>query len=545
MAASSHSSWSPQRGNRFRRVRAPRRRRPPSACTAWSSPPSDTPRRRGSRCCRRAATPIDAAVATSFALGVTEPYHSGIGGGGFLLIRLANGEVIALDARETAPAAATRDMFVAPGVAKDASRAGPLAVATPSLLAGLALALERWGTKSLAEVMAPAIALAEDGFPISLRHARVLEAWKGMGLAARFPETAAIQLPPPGVAIAPGWMLRQPELARDAARDRPRRAAALLLGAASRRRSPTTCSAAAACSARATSPATSPMLRAAAARHLSRLRGVLVPAAVVGRRRADRDAEHPRGLRSRAARRGLVGVDPPHRGVDEARLRRSRRVSRRSRFRRGADRAADREGLRREAARADPAVAPRAARRGPGGRTKSRSTSTGPGLGRSRRFRTAATTHLSVTDARGQRRRDHADREPALRFRHHRARHRHRAERRDGRLLGRAEPAERLRSRRRERHERRRARQAAALQHDADAGAAGRQGADRGRLARRPAHHHHRAARAAERARLRSRPVRGDRAAALPSPVGARRALDRSRACPPTCRTPCASAVTT
>jgi gamma-glutamyltranspeptidase/glutathione hydrolase len=104
-------------------------------------------------------------------------------------------------------------MFVAPGVAKDASRNGPLAVATPSLLAGLALALERWGTKSLAEVMQPAIELAADGFPISLRHARVLEAWKKMGLDARFPETAAIQLPPAGVAIAPGWKLRQPELA--------------------------------------------------------------------------------------------------------------------------------------------------------------------------------------------------------------------------------------------------------------------------------------------------------------------------------------------
>ncbi|MCX5739249.1 MAG: gamma-glutamyltransferase, partial [Proteobacteria bacterium] len=98
---------------------------------------------------RAGGNAIDAAVATSFALGVTEPYHSGLGGGGFLLIRLANGEVIALDARETAPAAASRDMFVASGVAKDASRTGPLAVATPGMLAGLALALERYGTKSL------------------------------------------------------------------------------------------------------------------------------------------------------------------------------------------------------------------------------------------------------------------------------------------------------------------------------------------------------------------------------------------------------------
>ena len=156
---------------------------------------------------------IDAAVATSFALGVTEPYHSGLGGGGFLLIRLASGEVIALDARETAPTGASRDMFVADGVANDASRTGPLAVATPSLLAGLALALERYGTKSLAEVMAPAIELAAGGFPISLRHVRVLEAWKATGLAERFPETAAIQLPPAGLPIAPGWKLVQPQLA--------------------------------------------------------------------------------------------------------------------------------------------------------------------------------------------------------------------------------------------------------------------------------------------------------------------------------------------
>ncbi len=60
---------------------------------------------------------IDAAVATAFALGVTQPYSTGIGGGGFLLLRLASGEVVAMDARETAPAAADRDMYVRPGVA--------------------------------------------------------------------------------------------------------------------------------------------------------------------------------------------------------------------------------------------------------------------------------------------------------------------------------------------------------------------------------------------------------------------------------------------
>lgn len=162
---------------------------------------------------RSGGNAIDAAVATAFALGVTEPYHSGIGGGGFLLIRRADGTVVALDARETAPAAATADLFVREGVPDDASRNGPLAVATPGLVAGLAEALGAYGTKPLAEVLAPAIALAQDGFPISLRHARILGVWQQMGLAARFPETAAIQLPPAGTPIAPGWKLVQPELA--------------------------------------------------------------------------------------------------------------------------------------------------------------------------------------------------------------------------------------------------------------------------------------------------------------------------------------------
>jgi gamma-glutamyltranspeptidase/glutathione hydrolase len=160
---------------------------------------------------RAGGNAIDAAVAAAFAIGVTEPYHSGIGGGGFLLIHLANGETIALDARETAPAAAHAGMFVAPGVAADASRSGPLAVATPGLVAGLALALERWGTRSLPEVMEPAIELAEQGFPIGMRHARILGVWHRLGHAERFPETAAIQAPAPD--LAPGWRLVQSELA--------------------------------------------------------------------------------------------------------------------------------------------------------------------------------------------------------------------------------------------------------------------------------------------------------------------------------------------
>ncbi len=157
---------------------------------------------------------IDAAVAVSLALGVTEPYHSGLGGGGLFLIHLADGRLLALDARETAPAAASRDMYLQPGVADDASRSGPLSVATPGQVAGLAEALACCGTKSFAEVVAPAIRLAEEGFPIGLRHAEILKLLRQKGFAERYPETARIQFPPEGEAIAVGWRLRQPELAR-------------------------------------------------------------------------------------------------------------------------------------------------------------------------------------------------------------------------------------------------------------------------------------------------------------------------------------------
>ncbi|MBC8340299.1 MAG: gamma-glutamyltransferase, partial [Proteobacteria bacterium] len=69
---------------------------------------------------------VDAAVATAFALSVTQPFSSGLGGGAFVLIRTADGETIAIDARETAPAKAHRDMYIEEGVPKFASRAGAL-----------------------------------------------------------------------------------------------------------------------------------------------------------------------------------------------------------------------------------------------------------------------------------------------------------------------------------------------------------------------------------------------------------------------------------
>jgi len=174
--------------------------------------------RAGQEILARGGNAVDAAIATSFALGVSDPYHSGIGGGAFILIRLADGAggadgtVVAVDARETAPAAAERDMFVREGVPEDASRRGPLAVAVPGHVAGAALALERWGTLPLREVLEPAIRLAQEGFEIGPRHAAVARYWVARGGAERFPETARIQLPADGE-IRAGWRLRQPELA--------------------------------------------------------------------------------------------------------------------------------------------------------------------------------------------------------------------------------------------------------------------------------------------------------------------------------------------
>ncbi|MCH2170642.1 gamma-glutamyltransferase [Myxococcota bacterium] len=156
---------------------------------------------------------IDAAVATAFALSVTTPYSSGIGGGAFILMRLASGETLAIDCRETAPAAATRDMYLAPGLPERASRSGPLAVATPGLVAGLALVQERHGTLPLAQVMAPAIALAAEGFEIGPHHARMLGYMARYGMPERFPETGRIQFPPGGEPAQPGWRLVQSDLA--------------------------------------------------------------------------------------------------------------------------------------------------------------------------------------------------------------------------------------------------------------------------------------------------------------------------------------------
>ncbi|HJY85166.1 MAG TPA: gamma-glutamyltransferase [Candidatus Binatia bacterium] len=117
---------------------------------------------------RRGGNAVDAAVAASFAVSVIRPQSTGIGGGGFFLLYLAKSkETLAIDFRERAPIRATPDMFLRDGKAvAELSRNGPLAVAVPGLVAGLVEGQKKYGSMPLKEVMAPAIHLADEGFPI-------------------------------------------------------------------------------------------------------------------------------------------------------------------------------------------------------------------------------------------------------------------------------------------------------------------------------------------------------------------------------------------
>ena len=164
----------------------------------------------------RGGNAIDAAAAIQFVLNVVEPQFSGIGGGGFMMIHLAQKDkTFAIDGREKAPAAATPTQFVLTGVPAAqrftiASTSG-LAVGVPGTLAAVDAALRSWGTISLSESLQPAIRAAEDGFRIN----RFLAAnIVGDGGRTFFqPETAAI-FRPGGVPLATGDLLRQPDLAK-------------------------------------------------------------------------------------------------------------------------------------------------------------------------------------------------------------------------------------------------------------------------------------------------------------------------------------------
>jgi len=123
----------------------------------------------GTAILKKGGNAIDAAVATGFALAVVHPAAGNIGGGGFMIIRLADGHTTTIDYREKAPAAAHMAMYLdeTGKLKRGSNHDGYLAIGVPGTVAGLTYALEKYGTMPLAEVMAPAIELAEQGFPVS------------------------------------------------------------------------------------------------------------------------------------------------------------------------------------------------------------------------------------------------------------------------------------------------------------------------------------------------------------------------------------------
>jgi gamma-glutamyltranspeptidase/glutathione hydrolase len=165
----------------------------------------------------RGGNAVDAAVATGFALAVTYPRAGNIGGGGFMVIRLAaENRDIAIDYRETAPAATTRETFLDAQGAADPkkSRDLGLAIGVPGTVAGLALAHRQYGSGqfTLAQLIAPALALARDGIPVEDDTADSLPLVQER--LARWPSSAKIFLRPGGGVLAPGDRLVQADLAR-------------------------------------------------------------------------------------------------------------------------------------------------------------------------------------------------------------------------------------------------------------------------------------------------------------------------------------------
>jgi gamma-glutamyltranspeptidase / glutathione hydrolase len=165
---------------------------------------------------KKGGNAVDAAVAVGFAMAVTYPRAGNIGGGGFMVIHLRNGRNVAIDYRESAPHAITDKSFLDTQGNADPqkSRFSALAIGVPGTVAGLALAERKYGSGrfTLAELMAPAIALARDGFPITGGTIEVPPSEPSRLL--RWPSSAKIFFKAGGSAFAPGDRLMQSDLAR-------------------------------------------------------------------------------------------------------------------------------------------------------------------------------------------------------------------------------------------------------------------------------------------------------------------------------------------
>jgi gamma-glutamyltranspeptidase / glutathione hydrolase len=154
---------------------------------------------------------VDAAVATGFVLAVVHPAAGNLGGGGFMLIRMADGTAHFIDYRETAPAAAKPDMYwdAQGNVIEDASLIGYKAIAVPGSVAGMVYAEQKYGKLTLQQVMAPAIQWARDGYPLTWDEARDFHD----KYLSQFPESRRV-FQRDGNYYQAGEIFRQPDLAR-------------------------------------------------------------------------------------------------------------------------------------------------------------------------------------------------------------------------------------------------------------------------------------------------------------------------------------------
>ena len=161
---------------------------------------------------RAGGNAVDAAVAVGFALAVTHPFAGNIGGGGFMLIRLASGETAFVDYREEAPGAASHNMYLdaSGNLIPGASLEGALASGVPGTVAGLALAEQKYGKLGLRRVMEPAIRLATGGFEVSYALAQDLRGESEK--LGKYEESRRIFLRD-GKYYEAGEIFRQPELA--------------------------------------------------------------------------------------------------------------------------------------------------------------------------------------------------------------------------------------------------------------------------------------------------------------------------------------------
>jgi gamma-glutamyltranspeptidase/glutathione hydrolase len=159
---------------------------------------------------KRGGNAVDAAVAVALALAVTHPSAGNLGGGGFMLIRMADGRAAAIDYRETAPQKASHDMYLGPDgkLVPNLSTAGYLASGVPGTVSGISLALSKFGKLGWPDVVEPARKLATDGFPVSYSLAASLRSSSVIGA---FPEGKRL-FQRDGRFYEDGEILKQPEL---------------------------------------------------------------------------------------------------------------------------------------------------------------------------------------------------------------------------------------------------------------------------------------------------------------------------------------------